>query len=459
MTSGFIASFVRIYSILLVSILVLADDQAVLSGKAVPKPRTTGVLRRFTLDDGNHRDHIMRSVSENGLDVWQLADSHVDIYVPSYSADLPSELTDIPHTLSIITESEIRPNSSAPPDWVIESFTDSTYHKDYHPLYEIDAFIQGLAELHPDLIKLHNIGHSAEGREMLAITVSAPTSDSAPRRQPRSGKLGIVIVGAQHAREWIATATSTYLTHALVANASEPHSLRYLLETFDFHIIPAPNPDGYSYTWEVDRYWYKNRQVLGPHTKCMGVDMNRNWGFKWKSTVGDVPMVAASSKLRPTLPADPCSHWYPGHRPFEAPEVNNIANFVTTLPNLVGFLDLRSYGQMLSAPFSYTCKRWPKDAEDLIEAATGATQALKSVHGTYYETGILCNLLYPAPGNIVDWMYKIMGIKFSYVVHLRDTGTYGFSLPPRWIKPVGEETAKMVEYLGKFIPTRVRGRA
>jgi len=43
---------------------------------------------------------------------------------------------------------------------------------------------------------------------------------------------------------------------------------------------------------------------------------------------------------------DPCSHWFPGHRAFESPEVNNIANFVTTLPNVVGFLDLRSYGQM-----------------------------------------------------------------------------------------------------------------
>ena len=26
--------------------------------------------------------------------------------------------------------------------------------------------------------------------------------------------------------------------------------------------------------------------------------------------------------------------------------MNNIANFVATLPDLVGFLDLRSYGQM-----------------------------------------------------------------------------------------------------------------
>lgn len=89
-----------------------------------------------------------------------------------------------------------------------------------------------------------------------------------------------------------------------------------------------------------------------------------------------------------------------------------------------------------------------------------------------------------APGNVIDWMYKRAGIKYSYAVHLRDTGTvsisysyyyfylatvscprpilvtysllqsqYGFSLPPEWIRPVGEETSGMVEYLAKFIST------
>lgn len=43
----------------------------------------------------------------------------------------------------------------------------------------------------------------------------------------------------------------------------------------DFYIVPAPNPDGYDFTWESDRFWYKNRQVMGPNAKCVGLDMNR----------------------------------------------------------------------------------------------------------------------------------------------------------------------------------------
>lgn len=66
----------------------------------------------------------------------------------------------------------------------------------------------------------------------------------------------------------------------------------------------------------------------------------------------------------------------------------------------------------------------------------------------------MCDNLYEAPGNILDWMYSRAGIKYSYAVHLRDTGTYGFSLPAKYIRPVGEETAGMLHYLGKFIAAK-----
>ena len=49
---------------------------------------------------------------------------------------------------------------------------------------------------------------------------------------------------------------------------------------------------------------------------------------------------------KPKAPTDPCTPWYPGHRAFESPEVNNIANYITTLPTLKAYIDLRSYGQM-----------------------------------------------------------------------------------------------------------------
>ncbi|KAG6808220.1 hypothetical protein H0H93_000406 [Arthromyces matolae] len=71
-------------------------------------------------------------------------------------------------------------------------------------------------------------------------------------------------------------------------------------------------------------------------------------------------------------------------------------------------------------------------------------------------TGSLCSMLYRAPGNVIDWMYKRAGVKYSYALHLRDTGTYGFALPARWIRPVGEETTEMLKYLTKFIAKKLK---
>ena len=99
----------------------------------------------------------------------------------------------------------------------------------------------------------------------------------------------------------------------------------------------------------------------------------------------------------------------------------------------------------------------------------GATHALKSVYGTDFKVGSLCSTLYPAPGNVLDWMYIRESIKYSYVAHLRDTGMvhsffmlfydidlllvfkYGFTLPEEWIRPTGEETSRLLDYLARFI--------
>lgn len=298
---------------------------------------------------------------------------------------------------------------------------------------------------------LHSIVNWFSGLWGLDFMQQAPSiqtvyvNEPIVRAQRRPIKDRVVIQGAQHAREWIATSTALYLAHALVVPKKEPGSLRHLLDQNDFTIIPVPNPDGYSYTWTTDRLWYKNRMDVLSGTSqpesddCKGVDMNRNWGYEWNSSTMNFG------------PDDPCSHWYPGAYPFQAPEVKAIANYIRRTPKIQAFVDLRSYGQKLMYPYSYSCEQVPPHAEDIIEAALGATKALRERHNVPYTSGASCELLYPAPGNIIDWTYGESKVKYSYSLMLRDTGTYGFMLPARWIQPVGEETAAAVQSLVKFI--------
>jgi extracellular matrix protein 14 len=516
---------------------VLSMDETQIKMDLTDNASLRGALRRFTGDV----QQVLSLAGEHDLDIWHATSTIVDLYSPPDAPFLPEALVRLPHNTTYVPISP--PSASSPKlyqynsqgdfDWNITTLNDTPYHDDYHPLNETHSFLKALAAKHSDVMRLGSIGMSAEGREIIALTVSLSPGDGPGgnysdvsgrgdgegadrlkrKKRPAANegeKLAFVILGAQHAREWVAEATTAYLAHALVANRTEPHSLYDLLTHFDFHIIPVPNPDGYAYTWQTDRYWYKNRQVTSPYTECVGLDMNRNWGYKWSGTEVDGDFMNNTSGISPSADAhenagivsksgkkskkskpkdskkkkskkskkdkskkdkdsnkntpetprppatDPCSHWYPGTRAFESPEVNAIANFVATIPNLVGYVGLRNYGQMLSSPFSYTCSQLPKDAEDQIEAAHGATHEIASVHGIPYAVGSLCSNLYAAPGNILDWMYAREAVKYAYVAHLRDTGTYGFSLPQKWLRPTGEESTGLIDYLARFIAKQAK---
>ncbi len=61
------------------------------------------------------------------------------------------------------------------------------------------------------------------------------------------------------------------------------------------------------------------------------------------------------------------------------------------------------------------------------------------MHGVTYKVGPLSSTVYPASGISIDWAYGEAGVKYSYTIELRDTGQYGFLLPPDQIVPTGEE--------------------
>ncbi|KEP50926.1 peptidase M14 carboxypeptidase family A/B-like protein [Rhizoctonia solani 123E] len=470
----------------------------------LPANYTSFELRRYGISSHEDLARVVDSVNQANIDIWHLTPSHVDVHMDT-TANLPESLatrryTTLPHSFPYNYDySPTAVSSPRRPKIDLSFLQDNEFHRAYHTYEEIDQFVVALASQYPELVEIVWLGASSERRDVFAIRIgtrsrggnkkdkrhkkkhvhslvevvqdyatnlisrlaevaglisrghaitmrdlySTPGFDVITQSRPIKNR--VIIQGAQHAREWIASATALYVAHALVVPEDETGSLRHLLDDFDFTIIPVPNPDGYAYTWTTDRLWYKNRMQLQADMpaldQCRGIDMNRNWGYHWNTS--DNGFSSGSQ--------DPCSHWYPGAYPFQAPEVTAIANYIRRTPKIRAFLDLRSYGQQLMYPYSYSCEQVAPHAEDLIEAALGATKALRETHGIPYTSGASCELLYPAPGNIIDWMYEDAKVKYSYSLMLRDTGTYGFLLPPRYIQPVGEESAAAVKSLVKFI--------
>ena len=56
-----------------------------------------------------------------------------------------------------------------------------------------------------------------------------------------------------------------------------------LADLYDWYFLPVINADGYVYTWTHDRLWRKSRKPNPESEDCVGVDLNRNFDFMWKS--------------------------------------------------------------------------------------------------------------------------------------------------------------------------------
>ena len=64
---------------------------------------------------------------------------------------------------------------------------------------------------------------------------------------------------------------------------------------------------------------------------------------------------------------------------------------------------------------------------------------MRAEHGKIYGVGCIPCLIYIASGTSVDWAKGELKIPYVYTIEVRDTGRYGFLLPPDQIIPTGEE--------------------
>lgn len=303
---------------------------------------------------------------------------------------------------------------------------DASFFESYHDWQSVQDYVEGLATEFPSLAKTSTIGNTYYGKPMKIITFSTGSSSNKPV---------LWFDGGLHAREWITVATVTYLADFIARGYGNNANATYLLDTYDVIICPILNVDGYDYTWTTDRMW---RKTLSPtsNPKCNGVDPNRNWNFHW-GEAGASPMT--------------CSDSYQGPSPASEIEVQNVQNYLYAhKSSIVGYINFHSYSQEWMSNWGYTADL-PPDYETQNALSAAAVAAIKATHGTVYTYGPISTTVYPASGSSADYTYGVCGIKYSYGVELRDTGEFGFLLPPAQIIPSGEETWAAIIAMAQYI--------
>ncbi|KAM9305591.1 carboxypeptidase O-like [Gastrophryne carolinensis] len=297
----------------------------------------------------------------------------------------------------------------------------------YHPMDEIYKWMDQIKETHKQLVTLNYLGSTYENRPIYYFKVGLPSNTK---------KKIIWMDCGIHAREWIAVAFCQWFIKEILEEHNRNDVIHKALENIDFYIVPVLNIDGFVYSWTTDRLWRKTRS---PHNNgtCFGVDLNRNFDARWCS-------IGASKDCKDIT--------FCGTGPVSEPEALAVSQLVSSLKSdILCFLTIHSYGQLILLPYGYT-KNASVNHEEMMSVGNKTAAKIAGIHGTKYRVGSASHILYSNSGSSRDWATDL-GIPFSYTFELRDNGTFGFVLPEDQIKPTCEETTAailtIIEYLNE----------
>jgi hypothetical protein len=142
--------------------------------------------------------------------------------------------------------------------------------------------LRSLAEQYPTLAKLESIGKTVQGKDILVVKVTKNA-----RVTPDGARPGTLYLGAQHAREWITPEMTRRLLREILTGYGHNPQITSIVDTTELWFLPVANPDGYDYSFSDApgaRNWRKNLRDNNGDGKIAvgdGVDLNRNFGYKW----------------------------------------------------------------------------------------------------------------------------------------------------------------------------------
>jgi hypothetical protein len=365
-----------------------------------------------------------RDVLAAGMDVTSGGEGYVDVIA---SAEELGRLQALGYRVEVIAENAFENIALLPPDMGL-----------YHTYQEMLDELKQRESAYPNICKLYDVGDTWEDREMWVLKVSDnPAQNEA---EPR-----LFVVGCHHAREIMTVEIPLHFIKVLLTKYSTDPDIKYYVDNYEIYIMPMANPDGHVYVennsgGSPSYWWRKNRRDNGG---SYGVDLNRNYSYKW----------GYDDRGSSPIPSDST---YRGPSAFSEPEMKAVRNLMID-PGFHFALDYHSYGEYILIPYSYdTLERAPNpERAYFLEIGNGMNTKLNNRYrvGTCLET-----LRYPVNGGAIDYHYgeqtekkKFYG--WSFEVNTRAQG--GFGPPEEYIAPTCAEHEGVflwfLDYMRQFV--------
>uniref|UniRef100_A0A7C4CAU8 carboxypeptidase T n=1 Tax=candidate division WOR-3 bacterium TaxID=2052148 RepID=A0A7C4CAU8_UNCW3 len=248
--------------------------------------------------------------------------------------------------------------------------------------------LQALAAAFPGICTLYSVGLSHQGKPLWCLKVSdnAAVSENEP---------ACFFNGATHAREPMGTHCCIMFAARILSQYGVDSLATWLINNREVFIIPVMNPDGYVYNSDSGgstNNWRKNRRVI--QSPYVGVDLNRNYGFKWGYDN------SGSS-------GSPAQETYRGPSRFSEPETQVVRDFMAA--NLFRTcMDYHTYGQYNLYPWGYASTTPPE--RNLLQEMVDTFRMNNNYRAS--RTGQVNQTIYPCNGLSLDWEYSDTAGKF-----------------------------------------------
>ena len=335
--------------------------------------------------------------------------------------------------------------------------TMTDYRPDHYYRYrEMTAWLERVADEHPEIAELRSIGSSPEGRQIWVMALTDRTTGEADARP------AYWIDGNTHASELMGSAAALYTIDYVVEHADDPE-IADLLADRALYVAPRINPDGAEWCLETGKFVRSARRLYPeqrPRPGFVEEDVDGDGEVlqmrvedpegAWRLSEHDARLLvprkpwddegpfyrlyvegrfedgAAEDPRRPTRP-DPHGldfnrnypyEWAPeraqsgaGRYPLSEPETRAVADFLSSHDNVFGALTYHTFSGVLLRPYSNR----PDEAipefdlavfEDLGERCEHHTgfPCESTYHGFRYDRGAGIS------GAFDDWAYDHLGI-------------------------------------------------
>ena len=254
----------------------------------------------------------------------------------------------------------------------------------YHDDIMIERMFLAWNARYPELTQIVDLGRSNEGRKILAMRISRAAAGA-------HGKAAVFLNGGHHGNELMAPEFVLDAIDWLLSNQGHSRQADRLLDDLVIWAVPLVNPDGRHHflnvTQRTGRKNGRDTDGTGHRERLDGVDLNRNYPFRWHS-LGE-----RGSRSSPT------STKYRGEGPASEPETEAIMRLADA-EKFVASLSYHTGTVAVLAPYTIDGATDPSPNEAWL-VADGLVKKLKT-HPEAREWELKRNL-YAVDGTDQDW--------------------------------------------------------